>query len=132
MTESNVETEIAEINFENEISDGKNKNCVRCQFCNSLILSKKQGTYLQPNEVFNLPLIHAKNTVDPSEVETEPIKDFWTVGDVFQFENISVSKPVNNLKYLTCADCEKGPVGYQDLGTHKMCYVALSRVKYDK
>ncbi|XP_055837240.1 guanine nucleotide exchange factor MSS4 homolog [Episyrphus balteatus] len=122
---------MTEINFENEISNGKNKNCVRCQFCKSLMLSKQQGNYLQQDQEINLPTIHAKNTKDPSEIETEPMKDFWTVGDMFQFENIGFSNTVGNLKYLICADCDMGPVGYQDVGIDKICYVALSRVKHE-
>ena len=30
-------------------------------------------------------------------------------------------------KYLSCADCDLGPIGYHDLNT-KFSYVALSRV----
>lgn len=49
---------------------------------------------------------------------------------MFTFENIGFSHTVDNYKYLICADCEMGPVGYHNITTKK-CYVALERVKYD-
>ena len=54
---------------------------------------------------------------------------FWVVADMFTFENIAFSHTVANTKYLICADCEIGPVGYHDLAT-KRCYIALQRVKH--
>ncbi|OLY78108.1 putative guanine nucleotide exchange factor MSS4-like protein [Smittium mucronatum] len=40
---------------------------------------------------------------------------FWCVSDVFKFENIGMSKPVEgDLRYLICADCDCGPLGYHD------------------
>lgn len=50
---------------------------------------------------------------------------------MFTFENIGFSHTVDNYKYLICADCEMGPVGYHNISTKK-CYVALERVKYDE
>lgn len=49
---------------------------------------------------------------------------------MYTFENIGFSNNVDaTTKYLICADCEMGPVGFCDL-TNKMCYVALERVKH--
>uniref|UniRef100_T1H5S0 Guanine nucleotide exchange factor MSS4-like protein n=1 Tax=Megaselia scalaris TaxID=36166 RepID=T1H5S0_MEGSC len=63
------------------------------------------------------------------DVETEEISEFWVVNDMFTFENIGFSNQVDNVKYLTCADCEKGPVGF-NIASEKNCYIALSRVKH--
>lgn len=63
------------------------------------------------------------------EMETENLKNFWKVKDMFTFENIGFSNTVETAKYLICADCEMGPVGYFDIRS-KECYVALKRVKH--
>jgi guanine nucleotide exchange factor len=61
--------------------------------------------------------------------DTELVKHFWMVPDMFQFENVGFSNTVGNVKFLTCADCEIGPIGWHDLES-KSSYVALTRVKY--
>lgn len=68
--------------------------------------------------------------INKGEGETkETITDYWLVEDMYTFENVGVSKTVNNVRYLACADCERGPIGWQDLDSNKS-YIALSRVKY--
>lgn len=63
------------------------------------------------------------------ELACQKLTRFWVVADMFTFENIAFSHTVANTKYLICADCEIGPVGYHDLAT-KRCYIALQRVKH--
>lgn len=48
---------------------------------------------------------------------------------MYTFENIGFSNTVGNIKYLACADCELGPIGYYDTDT-KVSYVALARVTH--
>lgn len=63
-------------------------------------------------------------------VECELLTDYWMVPDMFMFDNIGFSKTVElGLKYLICADCEIGPIGWYDDKT-KLSYLALSRVKH--
>lgn len=73
--------------------------------------------------------MHQKNTVSVADLEIETIKHYWKADDMFTFENIGFSNTVHDTKYLICADCEMGPVGYFDITTKK-CYVALKRVKH--
>lgn len=61
--------------------------------------------------------------------ETEELSLFWLVAEMLTFENVGFSNTVGNNKYLTCADCEAGPIGYHDIPSKKS-YVALSRVKH--
>lgn len=68
---------------------------------------------------------------DEDSEKNELIHDCWLVEDLNNFENIGVSNKVENVKYLACADCERGPVGWYDLSTFRS-YVALSRVKHQK
>jgi hypothetical protein len=49
---------------------------------------------------------------------------------MFDFDNLGFSKTVKDVKYLICADCEIGPIGWHSLETKKS-YVAVSRVKHE-
>lgn len=74
--------------------------------------------------------MHQKQTKTADELESEEYKEFWIIDDMFTFENIGFSNQVGNYKYLICADCEMGPVGYHDIETKKS-YIALKRVKHE-
>ena len=42
--------------------------------------------------------------------------EFWLIKDIFDFENVGFSRDVGGtVKFLSCADCENGPIGWQDL-----------------
>ncbi|XP_037710320.1 guanine nucleotide exchange factor MSS4 homolog [Drosophila subpulchrella] len=114
-----------EADFAGQIVDGKNKTNVRCQFCNSLMLKAQEGTFSE--EEVEVPLMMQKQDKTADSLNTEPLKDFWLVKDMMSFENIGFSNTVDGRKFLVCADCERGPVGYHDLST-RHCYVALKRV----
>lgn len=42
-----------ETDFPNEIDDNKNKNTIRCQFCDSIILKARSADYSE-NEVISM------------------------------------------------------------------------------
>ena len=66
-----------------------------------------------------------------SEPSGDQVTQFWLVEDMFHFENVGFSKTVNEtVKYLICADCEKGPIGWHDVGNRKEYLVAAERVLY--
>uniref|UniRef100_A0A023F808 Putative guanine nucleotide exchange factor n=1 Tax=Triatoma infestans TaxID=30076 RepID=A0A023F808_TRIIF len=112
-------------NIEELISEGKNKTTVYCSRCPSKILNPKTGTHKTVD--FKLPHMHYKADGNPNEAEE--ISDYWAVHDMYIFENIGFSKTVDNFKYLICADCEMGPIGWFDIPS-KESFVALSRVKH--
>ena len=60
----------------------------------------------------------------------DTLTDFWLVKDMFNFENVGFSKTSGDLKYLLCADCEVGPIGFHLLASPNEFYVACSRVQY--
>ncbi|GAU96329.1 hypothetical protein RvY_07790 [Ramazzottius varieornatus] len=62
------------------------------------------------------------------DVPGEVLHDFWMVKDMYTFENVGFSHAVGKLKYLTCADCEVGPIGYHDMEKLNEFFVAWSRV----
>ncbi|KAK0047912.1 guanine nucleotide exchange factor MSS4 [Biomphalaria pfeifferi] len=110
------------------ISDvgGKNKTKIYCQRCPSLVLSPRQATLVQKE--FFLPNMYQKNECTPIEGVT--LVDFWHVSDMLTFDNVGFSKTVDNIKYLMCADCEVGPIGWHSVHDKKSYYVAVDRVKH--
>lgn len=62
------------------------------------------------------------------EANDAPSK-YWCVDNMYAFENVGFSKTVDGVKYLICADCEVGPIGWHDLNT-KLSYVSLCKTSY--
>lgn len=120
-----VSSENAEgISTENLIEDGKNSKLIVCQRCPSKILRPRLGNYQEIE--FNLPYMTKKPNVGDTS-DGELLKQFWAVDDIYKFENMGFSNTVGDTKYLVCADCEIGPLGWHNLQT-KVSYVALQRV----
>lgn len=74
-----------------------------------------------------LPLMQQDANRKDGEVQKEMINEYFHVENMYIFENIGFTHPVDNYKYLICADCDAGPVGYYELDS-KHSYVALSRI----
>ncbi|CAB3406691.1 unnamed protein product [Caenorhabditis bovis] len=81
-----------------------------------------QGRWLDDEK--ELPLARQQKGV---ETQKESVTGFWEVRDMFSFENVGFTHSVDGVKYLTCADCDYGPIGYVDSDT-KMNYVTPSRL----
>lgn len=47
----------------------------------------------------------------------ETVKNFFRVEDMFMFDNLGFTNTVNTTKFLSCADCDLGPIGFHDLNT---------------
>jgi guanine nucleotide exchange factor len=41
-------------------------------------------------------------------------QSYWAVPSALTFENIGFSRNVGTIKYLVCADCDCGPLGWHD------------------
>ena len=68
-----------------------------------------------------------------SELTGDTLTKFWLIEDMYHFENVGFSKTVEGtVKYLICADCEQGPIGWHDLNNKKEFLVAAERVQYIK
>ncbi|VDM05071.1 unnamed protein product [Schistocephalus solidus] len=63
-----------------------------------------------------LPVIAKKSeiTTRGDEFPRELTSKFWTVNVMTDFENVGFCNAVGSIKYLVCADCELGPIGYHD------------------
>ncbi|VDP45483.1 unnamed protein product [Heligmosomoides polygyrus] len=60
---------------------------------------------------------------------SETVCGFWIVRGMYDFENVGFTNAVDGMKYLTCADCEYGPIGFLETET-KLHYVSSARVTY--
>ena len=71
-----------------------------------------------------------KKSEDQKPEDGETLTDFWVVGDMYDFDNVGFSHIVGNIRYLTCADCEIGPIGFHDLEVKGEYLIAVDRVKH--
>ncbi len=105
--------------------DGKNAKQLVCKRCNCKILPPNMGTFVT-QEPFELHIMHKKGE---EESDTQMIKEFFKVNDMFDFDNVGFSNTVRNIKYLACADCDVGPIGYHTIDD-RASFVALDRVDH--
>ena len=64
--------------------------------------------------------------------QVEYLSEYWMVDNMMTFENVGFSHNVGTIKYLACADCEVGPIGYHDTQAPKEFFIAASRIKYSE
>eukprot|EP00088_Acartia_fossae_P062501 TRINITY_DN754_c0_g1_i1.p1 TRINITY_DN754_c0_g1~~TRINITY_DN754_c0_g1_i1.p1 ORF type:complete len:130 (-),score=30.70 TRINITY_DN754_c0_g1_i1:138-527(-) len=100
---------------------GKNRSQLVCVRCRSKILPPGTGTYVEIE--FELTSFEKEK-----QGAKEKLNQFFKVEDMFQFDNIGFTNVVDNYKFLSCADCDLGPIGFHDLGT-RVSYLAISRVQ---
>uniref|UniRef100_A0A8C5MK84 Guanine nucleotide exchange factor MSS4 n=1 Tax=Leptobrachium leishanense TaxID=445787 RepID=A0A8C5MK84_9ANUR len=109
--------------------DGKNARAVLCQRCGCKVLSAGVAT-LAKRELL-LPSMKKTSLAENSEQECELLIEHWLVHDMFTFDNVGFSKDVGSIKFLVCADCEVGPIGWHNLKEQNSFYVALDRVHHE-
>ncbi len=62
------------------------------------------------------------------ETASESLRGFLMVQDKYDFFNIGFTNAVDGRAYLTCADCDLGPLGYHDHAVPNAFYIAAERV----
>lgn len=79
-----------------------------------------------------LPSMRKKSNLSATEdsVDRDTLTAHWLVGDMFDFENVGFTNDVGRIKYLICADCEIGPIGWHCLDDKIGYYVAIDRVNH--
>uniref|UniRef100_A0A8C4NA99 RAB interacting factor n=1 Tax=Eptatretus burgeri TaxID=7764 RepID=A0A8C4NA99_EPTBU len=118
---------------------GTNSKSVLCPNCGLLVL--RPGLARLTTRQMSLPCVYHKKAVpEAKEPQTETLEHHWVVEDMYTFENVGFTKTTNGaafgsepvLRYLACADCEIGPIGWHSpsIVPHKF-YVALNRVKHE-
>jgi guanine nucleotide exchange factor len=115
-----------------EPSTNKNRAKIKCSRCPSLILSKSNAILVHREQELPLTCQSKKDIVQNRNFESELISDFWLVNDMLTFENIGFTNTVGNWKYLICADCEIGPLGFQSMENKNELFIAVDRVSYEE
>ena len=79
-----------------------------CHKCPSVVAKVKQ------------PRVESRQPIAPLQSH-----DYLVLGDQFDFDNIGVSRPHGDRRYLSCADCDT-VLGFIDAGLY---YIATDLVK---
>ncbi|GMS95615.1 hypothetical protein PENTCL1PPCAC_17790 [Pristionchus entomophagus] len=107
-------------------SERRNAEMILCHHCNSIILRVGDSIWMEGNER-DIPLARQRKGGDLTQ--TEKLQGWWTVKDMFTFENVGFTNSVDGIRYLTCADCDFGPIGR--VTEDNLHIVAHSRVKME-
>uniref|UniRef100_A0A8C4KR15 Guanine nucleotide exchange factor MSS4 n=1 Tax=Dromaius novaehollandiae TaxID=8790 RepID=A0A8C4KR15_DRONO len=106
-------------------AQGRNLKAVLCQRCSS------RGVMCVLPQLL-LPAMRKKAVAAGSGGSGgDVVREHWLVRDMFSFENVGFTRDVGNVKFLVCADCEAGPIGWHCLDDKESFYVALERVAHE-
>ncbi|NXI14790.1 MSS4 factor, partial [Irena cyanogastra] len=107
-------------------AQGRNLRAVLCQRCGSRVLLPGAATF-----ALLLPAMRKKAAAAAAGGGGDVLREHWLVRDMFSFENVGFTRDVGNVKFLVCADCEAGPIGWHCLDDKDSFYVALERVAHE-
>ncbi|NXT46147.1 MSS4 factor, partial [Pluvianellus socialis] len=113
-------------------AQGRNLKAVLCQRCGSRVLLPGAATFARRELL--LPAMRKKAAAAPGGSGGgggDVVREHWLVRDMFSFENVGFTRDVGNVKFLVCADCEAGPIGWHCLDDKDSFYVALERVAHE-
>ncbi|EDV25476.1 uncharacterized protein TRIADDRAFT_23935 [Trichoplax adhaerens] len=131
-TNDNQEVQSASDSNHQLTADGKNAQMIICPNCRCKILLKKTAELVN-TDIF-LPYMRVKKNTSNQEsgqVDGEQLSQFWKVDNMFTFENVGFTKTVgSSIKYLICADCEIGPIGWHDINDKTTFLIATQRIHY--
>ncbi|KAJ7171789.1 Mss4-like protein [Mycena crocata] len=102
--------------------------------CGSKILRTGVGKLVEKDSVQMEPADRTPALLPPMP-DTPALATWWLVApSPMEFENIGFSKPLSNdagvqMKLLTCAECDLGPLGWSEVGGSEF-WLASSRVGY--
>ncbi|NXU05961.1 MSS4 factor, partial [Buphagus erythrorhynchus] len=109
-------------------AQGRNLRAVLCQRCGSRVLLPGAATFARRELL--LPAMR-KKAAAAAGGGGDVLREHWLVRDMFSFENVGFTRDVGNVKFLVCADCEAGPIGWHCLDDKDSFYVALERVAHE-
>ncbi|KAM6114562.1 guanine nucleotide exchange factor MSS4 [Phoenicopterus ruber ruber] len=111
-------------------AQGRNLKAVLCQRCGSRVLLPGAATFARRELL--LPAMRKKAAAAAGGGGGgDVVREHWLVRDMFTFENVGFTRDVGNVKFLVCADCEAGPIGWHCLDDKDSFYVALERVAHE-
>ncbi|KAG0365601.1 Mss4 protein-domain-containing protein [Gamsiella multidivaricata] len=103
----------------------------------ALASEKKEGAVEETTKTNeeNTEKSESSASVTATASSGDELQSFWRVTDMMAFENIGFSKMLpNGTQFLSCADCDTGPLGYHESKApkaEKEYLVALNRVRYN-
>ncbi|CAI4231879.1 unnamed protein product [Auanema sp. JU1783] len=97
-----------------QTAEKKNEKPIQCKHCQSVILLANVGVWV--DKTYDIPFPTQQKGVDTRK---ETLNGFWHVRDMYDFENVGFTNAVDGCKYLTCADCDFGPIGIVDPGSRQ-------------
>ncbi|NWT40902.1 MSS4 factor, partial [Chroicocephalus maculipennis] len=106
-------------------AQGRNLKAVLCQRCGSRVLLPGAATFARRE------VPRKKAAAAAAGGGGDVVREHWLVRDMFSFENVGFTRDVGNVKFLVCADCEAGPIGWHCLDDKDSFYVALERVAHE-
>ncbi|XP_071434601.1 guanine nucleotide exchange factor MSS4 [Pithys albifrons albifrons] len=109
-------------------AQGRNLRAVLCQRCGSRVLLPGAASFARRELL--LPAMR-KKAAAAAAGGGDVLREHWLVRDMFSFENVGFTRDVGNVKFLVCADCEAGPIGWHCLDDKDSFYVALERVAHE-
>lgn len=111
-------------------TEGLNTKSILCPKCSSIILKPNIATLCDATDLTTDPNLDATLFNKGNEEQIDELNNtLWCVEDIFKFENMGFSHTVNEFKYLCCADCESGPVGWHNIQS-KYTFVCPNKVVY--
>ncbi|XP_031464481.1 guanine nucleotide exchange factor MSS4 [Phasianus colchicus] len=110
-------------------AQGRNLKAVLCQRCGSRVLLPGAATFTCRELL--LPAMRKKAPAPADGSDGDVVREHWLVRDMFSFENVGFTRDVGNVKFLVCADCEAGPIGWHCVDDKDSFYVALERVAHE-
>ncbi|ORY98636.1 Mss4-like protein [Syncephalastrum racemosum] len=126
----------AENALEKIVSENKNAADLLCpvEGCNCVIMKKDAATLVErPDNKLALPasVLPASQELQDLQIDDGMETHFWRLTNMMDFENIGFSKTVDSVKYLSCAECDVGPVGYHDTQSDPKEYlISVKRARY--
>ncbi|ORX46530.1 Mss4-like protein [Hesseltinella vesiculosa] len=98
--------------------------------CRCLIIRKNTAVLVERDaDKLSLPesVLPAEANVSDDKEDTQ----FWLLKDMMDFDNVGFSKTVGSVKFLSCADCDLGPLGYHDTAcSPKEFLISIRRARY--
>ncbi|CAG8577336.1 8653_t:CDS:2 [Diversispora eburnea] len=122
-------------------SENQNSFDIYCpdSSCKGLILRANHGILVErPKEKLRIPDEQAYADLKTNgfniknDTSSSQLQGFWQLTDMMAFENIGFSKTIieTGIKYLCCAYCNAGPLGYHDTTANEKEYlIAINRAR---
>ncbi|KAI8088080.1 Mss4-like protein [Gilbertella persicaria] len=115
--------------LETLVQSGRNDADILCPKgdCQCVILRKNAATLVERDgSKLSLPA----SSLPANSILTDDDTHFWHVSNMMDFENVGFSTTIGTIKYLSCADCDLGPIGYHDTSNPKEFVISIKRAKY--